>query len=87
MHETTGGGGATGGAAAMLVAVSAAAGAVVYLVLIALWFCGAKTFVAFGLTAAEEVVDQLTAALKQQLGPADVLFAFSPSEIGAVVMA
>ncbi|MES2884806.1 MAG: EAL domain-containing protein [Pseudomonadota bacterium] len=38
-----------------------------------------------GLTSTEEVVEQLTAALKEKLGPADVLFGFSPSEIGAVV--
>lgn len=38
-----------------------------------------------GLTAAEQVVDQLTIALKTQLGPADLLFTFSSSEIAAVV--
>lgn len=38
-----------------------------------------------GFTSAEEVIDQLTAALKAQLGPADTLFNFSSSEIAAVV--
>lgn len=38
-----------------------------------------------GLTACEEVVDQLTAALKERLGPSDSLFNFSPGEIAAVV--
>lgn len=38
-----------------------------------------------GLTACEEVVDQLTTALKERLGPSDSLFNFSPGEIGAVV--
>ena len=36
----------------------------------------------FGLTAAEQVVEQITTALKERLSPADALFSFSPSEIG-----
>ncbi len=38
-----------------------------------------------GLTATEEVVDQLSLALKAHIGPAGTLFSFSPSELGIVV--
>jgi len=38
-----------------------------------------------GLTNTEDVIEQVIAALKEKLGPADTLFSFSPSEIGAVV--
>ncbi len=38
-----------------------------------------------GLTTAETVIDQLTAALKEKLGPADSIYSFSASEIGAVI--
>jgi len=38
-----------------------------------------------GLTSTEEVVEQITTALKNQLSPADTLFSFSPSEIGVLV--
>lgn len=37
-----------------------------------------------GLTSTEEVVEQITSALKNLLSPADTLFAFSPSEIGVL---
>jgi PAS domain S-box-containing protein len=38
-----------------------------------------------GMTSAEEIVDQLIAALKEKLGPSDTLFSFSAHEIAAVV--
>jgi len=38
-----------------------------------------------GLTSAEEVTDQLVVTVREKLGPAATLFAFSPSEIAAVV--
>ena len=38
-----------------------------------------------GMTAAEEIVDQLMAAVKERLGPSDTLYTFSAHEIGVVV--
>lgn len=38
-----------------------------------------------GLTTTESVIDQVIVALREKLGPADSIYNFSPSEIGAVV--
>ncbi|MES2682400.1 MAG: EAL domain-containing protein [Pseudomonadota bacterium] len=38
-----------------------------------------------GMISTEEIVDQLKLALKDKLGPADTLFSFSPSEVGAII--
>ncbi len=38
-----------------------------------------------GLTSSEEMVEQVTTVLKEKLSPADSLYSFSPSEIGAIV--
>lgn len=38
-----------------------------------------------GLIAAEAIVEQVTAVLKEKLSPADTLFSFSPSEIAALI--